>query len=76
VSRLSLSDVLASQEALVERLIVELNEERVESRELRKLLTEWISRPQRTATETVELTRAVTTAPAEVAERMLRGDAA
>jgi hypothetical protein len=58
VSRLSLSDVLASQEALVERLIVELNEERAESRELRKLLTEWISRPQRTATETVELTRA------------------
>jgi hypothetical protein len=58
VSRLSLSDVLASQEALVERLIVELNEERGESRELRRLLTEWISRPQRTATETVELTRA------------------
>jgi hypothetical protein len=58
VSRLSLSDVLASQEALVERLIVELNEERAEARELRRLLTEWISRPQRTATETVELTRA------------------
>lgn len=58
MSRLTLSDVLASQEAMIERLIVELREERAESRELRGLLAEWITRPQRTATETVELTRA------------------
>jgi hypothetical protein len=58
VSRLTLSAVLASQEAMIERLIAELREERDESRELRGLLAEWITRPQRTATETVELTRA------------------
>jgi hypothetical protein len=56
--RLTNADVMRSQEAMIERLAGIVEQSLAESQAVRELLAEWITRPQRTATETVELTRA------------------
>jgi len=48
---------MRSQEAMIERLAGLVEQSLSESQAARALLAEWITRPQRTATETVELTR-------------------
>lgn len=56
--RVSNADVIRAQEAMIERLAGLLDRSLDESRDLRKLWADFIDRPQHTASETVELTRA------------------
>jgi hypothetical protein len=56
--RITNADVMRSQEAMIERLARIAEQSLAETAAMRSLLSEWITRPQRTATETVELTRA------------------
>ena len=56
--RVTNADVMRSQEAMIERLAGLMERSLEESAAMRSLLAEWITRPQRTATESVELTRA------------------
>jgi hypothetical protein len=60
MSARTLSEINLAQEAMIETLVAELRAERKEAASLRGLLAEWIARPQRSAVETVELTRGTT----------------
>jgi hypothetical protein len=56
--RITNADVMRSQEAMIERLAGIAEQSLAETAKIRELFAEFITRPQRTATETVELTRA------------------